>query len=212
MAFSFFFRDQNTLDQIVRHALPAFAGRRSVRIWDAGCAMGPEPYSLAITFAEHMGHFAFQNLRIDASDIDESNLFESAIARGEYTDEELGRIPAAIMEKYFVATDSPRRFRVSERIRSRVFFRRHDLLTLEPFATDYNLVVCKNVLLHFPPPQRVEVIRMFHRALAAGGFLATEQTQKLPEDVARLFSQVTAEVQLFRKLEVSDDCHPPAAR
>ena len=40
---------------------------RYPRIWDAGAAMGQEPYTLAIMFADRMGHFAFNNLRIDAT-------------------------------------------------------------------------------------------------------------------------------------------------
>jgi chemotaxis methyl-accepting protein methylase len=37
---------------------------------------------------------------------------------------------------------------------------------------DYCLIICKNVLLHFSYAQRVDVFRMFHRALAQGGYLA----------------------------------------
>jgi chemotaxis protein methyltransferase CheR len=212
MAFSYFFRDQHTLDQIANHVIPTLAGRHSIRIWDAGCAMGPEPYSLAITFAEHLGHFAFQNLRIDASDIDESNLFERIITNGIYTEEELGRIPAGIMQKYFSPANDPHRFRVSGDIRQRVSFRRHDLLSLVPFGSDYSLVVCKNVLLHFQPPQRLEVMRMFHRVLLPGGFLVTEQTQRLPAEASQFFDRVTPEAQLFRKIEVHRACHDTDAR
>ncbi|HPB55993.1 MAG TPA: CheR family methyltransferase, partial [Candidatus Aminicenantes bacterium] len=68
MAFTFFFRDNHTLEQLVKHLLPTVQGRSNIKIWDAGCAMGPEPYTLAILFAEKMGKFAFKNVRIDASD------------------------------------------------------------------------------------------------------------------------------------------------
>lgn len=45
------------------------------------------------------------------------------------------------------------------------------------------------------------MLRMFHRALAPGGFFATEQTQELPQELAPLFQRVTSDVQLFRKVE-----------
>ena len=48
MAFTFFFRDMSILDLIGQHVVPAVSGFTRVRVWDAGCAMGPEPYSLAI--------------------------------------------------------------------------------------------------------------------------------------------------------------------
>ena len=34
------------------HVVPAIKTRRYIRVWDAGCAMGPEPYSLAILMRE----------------------------------------------------------------------------------------------------------------------------------------------------------------
>jgi chemotaxis protein methyltransferase CheR len=44
---------------------------------------------------------------------------------------------------------------------------------------------------------------MFHRALAPDGFLATEQTQKLPPEIAPLFSQVVSDGQVFQKVDVA---------
>ncbi len=203
MAFTFFFRDLQTLENIVRHVSDQGAGRSRFAVWDAGCAMGQEPYSLAILFAEKMGRFAFKNLRIDATDIDNSNLFEPIIANGVYPEQELQRIPRNLFDKYFHPAEKEGHCVIDYSIRSRIAFQRHDLLKLEPAGKDYTLILCKNVLLHFTAEQRVDVIRMFHASLAPGGFFATEQTQKLPGEVAHLFTPVTAEVQLFRKVDAA---------
>ena len=53
MAFTFFFRDMQILDLAVKHVVPYAMGRSRIKVWDAGCAMGPEPYSLAIVLAEN---------------------------------------------------------------------------------------------------------------------------------------------------------------
>jgi len=201
LAFTFFFRDQHVLEVVVEHLLPLLAGRSYPRIWDAGCAMGQEPYTLAIMLAERMGYFAFNNLRIDATDVDETGQFGSIIAAGVYPREELDRLPAGILEKYFQPDGKPGHFQVAESIRRRVVFQRHDLLSLKEIGCGYNLVLCKNVLLHFQPAERVEVIRMFHRALAPGSLFATEQTQGLPEPAAAWFEPVVRDAQLFRKVE-----------
>jgi chemotaxis protein methyltransferase CheR len=202
VAFTFFFRDRHVLDLAVKHAVPQLAGRTRARVWDAGCAMGPEPYSLGILLAEAMGYFAFNNLRIDASDLDDCGLFGPIVARGEYAWGELERVPAELFAKYFEPAGE-KRFRVVDRVRSRLTFHRHDLLTLEPVGAGYNLIVCKNVLLHLRPSDRVEVFRMFHEALAPGGLLATEQTQKLPAEVVHLFHQVVSDGQVFQKVEAA---------
>ncbi len=201
MAFTFFFRDMHVLELIVDHTLPVLLGRSFPRVWDAGCAMGPEPYSLAILFAERMGQFAFNNLRLHVTDLDECDTFGKIIKDGIYRTAELERIPSDLLEKYFERVDEDGQWRVVDRVRQRIQFQKHDLLSLKPVGESYSLVVCKNVLLHFSAAQRIEVIRMFHGALAAGGFLAMEQTQKLPVELSHLFRRVVSDGQLYQKVE-----------
>ncbi len=201
MAFTFFFRDQQVLDRVVDELLPILAGRSCPRVWDAGSAMGQEPYTLAMMLAERMGHFGFDNLRIDATDVEPSGQFARAIDSAVYEREELSRLPQGILEKYFEPNGSPQRFRVIESIRRRVVFQQHDLLSLREIGQGYSLVLCKNVLLHFQQPERVRVLKMFHRALAPGGLFASELTQEMPPELAPLFERAIPDAQVFRKRE-----------
>lgn len=201
MAFTYFFRDLQTLEKAVKQTVPILAGRARAHVWDAGCAMGPEPYSLAILFAEAMGKFAFKNLKIFASDIDGSNLFGKTIADGVYPYEELQRIPRPLFEKYFHETATKGMYQIDDMIRTRVRYQRHDLLSLSPIGDGFGLIACKNVLLHFQQTEREQVVRMFHDSLAPDGLLVLEQTQKLPHGTSHMFEQVSADVQLFRKRE-----------
>jgi chemotaxis protein methyltransferase CheR len=107
-------------------------------------------------------------------------------------------MPADIFNKYFDSKGN-NLFQVCEKVRSRVFFQYHDLLTLKPIGSEYSLVVCKNVLLHFQYNERIEVIKMYHQALTAGGFLALENTQKMPVEISHMFEQVVPDAQLYRK-------------
>ncbi len=200
MAFTFFFRDLHTIELTVKHLLPFISGRNKVKIWDAGCAMGPEPYTIAIVLAENMGRFAFRNIVFDATDIDESDTFGKIVTEGIYPEEELKRIPADIFSKYFAPADKPGHFIIDETVRSRMQFRKHDLLSFQSIGEDYSLIVCKNVLLHFHPDQRIEVIKMFHQSLAPGGYFMSEQTQKLPEELSHLFTKVADDAQLYKKI------------
>ncbi|MBW2096075.1 MAG: chemotaxis protein CheR [Deltaproteobacteria bacterium] len=200
MAFTYFFRDLQTLHLIRDHVIPDVRSRRYIKIWDAGCAMGPEPYSLAIVLRESMGS-TFRNVKIYATDIDESGHFGEIITGGEYPYDQLKRIPKGIFERYFRENGKPDHFVIAEELRRCVEYQRHDLLSLEPIRENLALIVCKNVLLHFRKSERVNVLRMFHRALERGGYLALEQTQKLPWKVTELFEPVVANAQLFRKVE-----------
>jgi chemotaxis protein methyltransferase CheR len=164
--------------------------------------MGPEAYTLAILLAGRLGRFAFRNLRIDATDIDETGQFEGLVRQAVYPSGELERMPPGILEQYFEPDGASGGYRLASQIRASVRFQRHDLLSLREIDGGFSMVVCKNVLLHFSHAQRVEVIRMFHRSLGPGGYFVTEHTQKLPAETAHLFEQVVAHGQLFRKLEV----------
>jgi len=199
MAFTYFFRDTQTLEVLTDYLISTAMGRQYIHIWDAGCAMGPEPYSLAIMLAEKMGEFAFRNVRIHATDIDGSKLFGQIITDGVYPEDQVKRIPREIFNKYFVLDKKPGHFKLIDKIRNRVFFQKHDLLSLQPIGNNFSAIVCKNVLLHFSQEERIEVIKMFHRVLDDEGVFVTEQTQKLPHEVAHLFEQVTDNVKLFRK-------------
>jgi chemotaxis protein methyltransferase CheR len=199
MAFTFFFRDSHTLEQVIKYFLPTVEGLSKINIWDAGCAMGPEPFTFAIMLAERMGYFAFKKVKMDASDIDENNSFGKTINDGIYPIDDLKRIPEDIFIKYFRKTDNDN-YIIDDNIRNRVVFHKHDLLSLQPFSDNYQLIFCKNVLLHFQPAQRVEVINMFHKALATGGIFATEQTQQMPPENQRLFKSLASDAQVYQKI------------
>ncbi|MCX5810849.1 MAG: chemotaxis protein CheR [Proteobacteria bacterium] len=199
MAFTFFFRDIQILDLAVKHVVPYAMGRSRIKVWDAGCAMGPEPYSLAMILAESMGHFSFKNLTLYATDIDEQDTFGIIIKNGIYPEDELKRIPEEIFKKYFTPNGKPGHFQIVNTIRDRIVFQKHNLLSLQSIGNDFSLIMCKNVLLHFQQQERVEVMRMFHQSLAPGGYFASEQTQKMPKEIEHLFKQVASDGQIYKK-------------
>jgi chemotaxis protein methyltransferase CheR len=199
MAFTFFFRDAQTLDLAIQHALPALSGQAFIHVWDAGCAHGPEPYTLAILLRQHMSAVLFRNVRIHATDLDPQ--FGPQVTSGVFPGEELRRIPAEVFQRYFRPADRPGCFQVVEEIRSRIAFARHDLLSLMPIRENLSLIVCKNVLLHFDERQRCDVLRMFHGALRKDGLLVMENTQKVHEALQPLLEQAVPHAQVYRKIE-----------
>lgn len=199
MAFTFFFRDKHTLDLIQEYVIPSVINRRYIRIWDAGCANGSEPYSVSILIRERMGQFLFRNVDILASDINES--FGKIITNGLYSRDEVGRIPDNILKTYFFENqDLGGQYIVTDEIRKSVKFQHHDLLSFNPPKTGFCLVICKNVLLHFNQQQQVDVIKMFYDALEQDGYFVTEQTQKMPNEFNGKFERVVSNAQLFKKI------------
>lgn len=199
MAFSFFMRDQQILERAADQLIPYASGRSRIKIWDAGCALGQETWTVAMILAERMNSFGFKNLRIDATDHDRANGFGEVVSQAIYPHDDLKRLPPELLEKYFEAAEASGNRRVKALLRERITFQYHDLLSLRPIGSDYCLIVCKNVLLHFSPEQRVEVLRMFHEALAPGGYFVCENTQKMPDELVPLLTRVTADAPVYKK-------------
>lgn len=202
MAFTYFFRDLQTLELICEHSLPYLRTFKYIDIWDAGCAMGPEPYTLALLIRERMSNMYFRNVRISATDLDGSNIFGKIITDGLYPWEQLERIPKDIFEKYFRYDEVSGNYQIVEEIRRAVTFTKHDLTSLQPIGSAFGIILCKNVLLHLNETQRINIYKMFHAALMPGGYIATEQTQKIPPEVAHLFEPVVSNAQFYRKITI----------
>ena len=198
MAFTFFFRDFQTLDTAADSLIAFSAGMSKVKIWNPGCASGQEPYSFLMILSEKMGQFAFKNVRVHTTDIDNSNLFQKIISDGIYPYEQLQRIPPHLFEKCFKKVDETN-YQIDYNLRSKITYTKHDLTSLKPIDNDYSLIICKNVLLHLSMSERINVFKMFYDVMHSGALLAMEHTQKLPDEVAHLFKKVTNNNELYCK-------------
>ncbi len=199
MAFTYFFRDLHTMELLVDEFLKTISGRININIWDAGCASGQEPFTLAILLAEKMGQYTFKNVSIYATDIDISNSFQDKIVNGIYDYCDVQRVPNTILSKYFKEI-GPKKYQINYEIRNRMKFLKHDLLSLSPVRNDFSLILCKNVLLHFNEKERIQVLEMYHKSLLADGLIAMEHTQKIPEMLSGIFSKKYSNAQIFKKI------------
>jgi chemotaxis protein methyltransferase CheR len=199
MAFTYFFRDKQSIDYTIDHLIPFIQGRSKIKVWDAGCASGEEPYSFIILLAERMNKHSFRNLEVHATDVDISKQFKTIIDEGVYPYEKLQRIPPEFFKKYFRKINGNGSFQIVDEIRSRIRYKRENLLSYKPTDNGFSLVICKNVLLHQTAEQRNRILEMFHDALLPGGMLVMEHTQKLPPALSDKYEPVTKAAQLYRK-------------
>jgi chemotaxis protein methyltransferase CheR len=201
MAFTFFFRDAQTLRLAIEHFHPYIQSRTRITIWSAGCAMGQEPYTFAIILREIIGPYLFRNVKIYATDLDQYGNYGKIINEGKYPLKDLERIPEEILAKYFTPVDNdPSQRVILEEIRHSVEFQRHDLLSFESIRSGIHMIICKNVLLHFSAEERMKVWMMFWNALEEGGFMLHEHTQKLPDELNGKFELMVMNAQIFQKI------------
>ena len=150
-----------------------------VRAWSAGCSSGEEPYTLAVLFADHFDRQGrpdrLGGVTVDATDIDRQCL-ELAQA-GRYRREALADVPPHLAQRYF-ETDGDG-CRVIERVRRRVVVRSLDLSTEPPPRRDYQLILCRNVVIYFERATQERVFLAFVQALAPGGILVLGKVETL---------------------------------
>jgi chemotaxis protein methyltransferase CheR len=150
-----------------------------VRAWSAGCSSGEEPYTLAVLMADHFDRQGrpdrFGTVTVDATDIDRQSL-ERAQA-GRYRREALADVPADLVSRYF--EDEGGECRVIERVRRRVIVGSLDLSREPPPRRNYQLILCRNVVIYFGRTTQERVFLAFAEALAPGGILVLGKVETL---------------------------------
>ncbi|MFZ2498755.1 MAG: CheR family methyltransferase [Methanosarcina sp.] len=207
MGATFFFRDTQTLKMIPYTLIPLILededhrSNRNINIWSAGCANGSEPYTLAILLKEILDEEIFSRIQIYATDIDPNNRFENIIKKGSYPQDSLKKIPENMFLNNFIKDANIQgNYLISEIIREHVTYAWHNLLSLKPIIErPFDIILCKNVLLHFTEQQSTDIINMFYQSLSNSGFFITEQTQKLPISSSRQFEQFISNARIYKK-------------
>ena len=160
-----FFRDAAVFDMIVDAANRMVGERHRVRVWTAGCSTGQEPYSLAMALAERE---AARSAEIVATDVS-----AAAVARareGRYTQFEIQRgLPIRRMMRWFdpVAGD----WMAKPELTAAVSFRRHNLVAEAVPGGQFDIILCRNVLLYLGPSVKPDVFQRLAGALRPGGLL-----------------------------------------
>lgn len=188
---TYFFRDRSPFDLLSRHALPELARRRAkskrLRIWSAGCSTGQEVYSLAMLFAEEPD--AWRGWTVDILGTDVSTGCVDRARAGAYSQFEVQRgLGIAQMIKWF--EECADGWRAVEALRKPLRFQVHNLLEPPPHPGDFDIVLCRNVLLYLSADKRALAFERLAASMAADGWLmlgagetVIGQTTKLGTDV-----------------------------
>ncbi|MDB5085847.1 MAG: chemotaxis protein CheR [Bacilli bacterium] len=168
-----FFRNANRWDVLRQRILPEFCQRgKPVEIWSAACSTGEEPYSLALLAC---GMNPQVEVSILATDIDETALARAQ--EGIYPDKALHDLPAGLLERYFTRSGEGR-YQISRELLKRITFKKANLLE-DSFGVDFDLIVCRNVLIYFQEQAKDMLYHKFSTALRPGGILFVGSTEQI---------------------------------
>lgn len=167
-----FFRTPEKFAELESSILPDLLRKRPrLRVWSAGCSNGAEPYSVAMildSLTPGKGHY------ILATDVD-ATIVSRAMA-GHYSGAELKNVSRERLARYFRKVGDT--YYLSDTIKSKVTFKVHNLLS-DPFEEDFDLILCRNVVIYFTDEAKNKLYRGFHRSLAPHGVLFVGGTESI---------------------------------
>ena len=168
-----FFRDPSAFEQLESLVLPRLLSQgRRLNIWCSGCSSGCEAYALAIVLNRISPG---RRHRILATDVDEVAL-ERARNGGPYRSAEVRNIPEWVLRENFDV--SGRSHWIGDDLRQMVLFEQHNLLS-DPFASGFDLIMCRNVTIYFTEKARNRLNRQFYESLKSGGVLFVGATESI---------------------------------
>lgn len=195
-----FFRDLDVFDYFPSKLLPAVVERKKgryaddIRVWSAGCSTGQEAYSISILLDKFL-----KNYKIEAEVIgtDISQKACNSAKRAIYSEKEVECLPENIIRKYFRKSEDG--YTVIERIREKTSFFAHDLFS-SPRFSGFDIVVCRNVLIHFKRDYRGEVIDSFYSVLNDSGLLILGKSEALSKVWKDKFKLLNPSMKVYQKI------------
>jgi chemotaxis protein methyltransferase CheR len=160
-----FFRDLPQFKILKGEVLPKLlATSTRLNIWSAACSCGQEPYSLAMLLEEVSPAYRH---RIIATDIDESAL-DQARNGGPYTTYDVRNVEKTLLLKYFIKKDTG--YWIDDKLKKKIIFQHHNILK-DNFEQNFDLIVCRNVIIYFSEEVRDGLYKKFHNSLKPTGVL-----------------------------------------
>jgi chemotaxis protein methyltransferase CheR len=195
------FRDPAFFRTFRSHAAPLLRTYPFIRIWQAGCSLGEEAYSLAILLEEEG---LYERSLIYATDINETTLRQARE----------GIYPAEVMQKYtqnYLQSGGQRSFSeyytarydfaiLRPSLQRNIVFSQHNLVSDGPF-NEFNVIMCRNVMIYFNQPLQRRTHALFHSSMSMFGILglgARESLRFMPQE--RMYEQLTPGEKLYRRI------------
>ncbi len=187
------FRDPEVWQDIRQRVINKLKNKKSINIWHAGCSTGQEVYSLAIMLSE-MG--LLDKCNIYASDLNTDVL--DVAKKGEYKYRfnlnYLSNFDQVLKEnsynytqsidvnysKYFEIDKNADKIKMKDFLKQKPVFKKLDLVQMNNlFYKEFDLILCRNVLIYFNLSLQNRVIDFFYENLSEKGFLILGKHESL---------------------------------
>ena len=184
------FRDPSFFAAIRSELVPQLNKLPLIKIWHAGCSTGEEVYSMAILLKEHD---LFDKSIIYATDINQTVL--DIAKSGKYNIESFKENEINYRESegtkklsdYYTVLNGE--VLMNDDLKTKIIFSTHNLVSDSAF-NQFDLIVCRNVLIYFNKSLQDNVLQMFYSSLTENGILAIGSKETL------MFSPIESKMQV----------------
>jgi chemotaxis protein methyltransferase CheR len=206
---TYFFRDEEQFAAIRDVILPDILARKlcskQLLIWSAGCATGAEPYSLAVLLERQLGvGMSGWQIRIHATDLNRTFLTQAMA--GKFRAGALRSTSDEVKRECFVKEGLT--WTIHPRYKQWILFQQMNLMESDfsasfPAGTQFDLIVCRNVMIYFSREVNGRLVGQFHQSLGDGGWLVVGSAEANIDNI-KIFRAVNAAgARLFQKIPPS---------
>jgi chemotaxis protein methyltransferase CheR len=109
-----------------------------------------------------------------ATDIDDGALGKAQ--KGVYSDRSVREVPQNYLKKYYKQENLT--YLLSDELKKGIRFQKQNLLT-DTFDTQFDLIICRNVMIYFTEEAKHLLYHKFAKALKPGGILFVGSTEQI---------------------------------
>jgi len=204
---TYWFRDERPWSALRNHLLPALAGllrkgtHSRIRILCAACSTGQEPYSLAMLIDTLCNEGKLPGIRPEQFEIIGTDVSAGTLmlaTNGRYNQIEIIRGLGETWRKSYFTANGPI-WTISEPIRKRVTFKRHNLQDdLKPLG-QFDLLFCRNVAIYFEAEFKTRLFARLAAVLNTGGHLLLGGSESLLTHQDLFASDLVGESVFYRR-------------
>ncbi len=168
-------RNPDRFAELTSLILPDLLAQRRgmpLSVWSAGCSYGAEAYTMALLL--HELHPAVAH-KIKGTDIDLPILARAD--RPSFSAADMINLSPARRTAHFLELRET--YQPKAHLKSKVQFGPHDLLGGVYPRSEYDLILCRNVIIYFNDDAKERIYRGFFQALRPGGILFVGGTERL---------------------------------
>jgi chemotaxis protein methyltransferase CheR len=173
------FRDPGFFLAFRNEVAPLLRTHPFVQIWHAGCSTGEEVYSMAILLEEER---LYDRCRLYATDMNaaalqraQEGIFPLSAASG-YASNYCAAGGKSALSKYYTVCAGAAVFHSS--LKRNVLFSHHNL-TIDQSFNEFNVILCRNVMIYFQKSLQQRVRQLLYESLARFGVLGLGSSENL---------------------------------